>query len=423
MVQGLSVVAAMIRVRLRAHRARALTSSAESGALMNHLLDISSASALIDSLSALVGEESVAGLSITSSFHAVGPTVTPPAGTVDGDAQGLFELPDGRRAATLDSWGSQARRWSIALSRNADTLGLPRIRLTATRDDEVVLDSDSYLWSHRHVDAVFRSNAAAVDRAFVEAGLPDRYRDIAYATSQDADALLRWFPQSLICGWWDSHTGKAAAGAKATATALKLPEPGAFVPNSIGARTARAMSSEILAKGVSLRTRYAARVDPIFGAMPTKGKSAGAKISSLGFGSIPPIAAPKDVTFEAIEGTTWLSFTMLRRLGFAEPDRARSALVVLALTGIELSSRDLHLRSGTDLILDAREASLEIHGAGRVAISLPSREVLMEATRLLSGELGWSTLTVDLSDSKNLHRLLALSAQEQEQEQDKVQDA
>lgn len=383
---------------------------------MNRTLDASSASALIDSITTLVSDEQVAGLAVRSTFHAVGTTVTPPAGTVGATPdQGFFQLPDGRKAVTLDSWGAQARRWSFALGRHAEELGLPRIRFVADLGDRT-FESDSYEWSHRHSDAIFRSHAAFVDAAFEAEGLPDRYRDIAFATREQPDALLKWSPLSIVCGWWDSHTGKNAAEAKKTATTLKLPEPDAFVTNSGGARSARAMTSEIVAKGVSLRTRYAARVDSIFGSMPTKGASKGAKISSLGFGSIPPVAAPKDVTFEEIEGTTWLSFTMLRRYGFTDPGKARTALVLLALAGMELSSRDLHLRVGSDLVLDARTANLEIHGAGPVDVALPEQDVLLEALRSMASDLGWRTLTVDLSGSKNLPKLLAMSAQEQEQD-------
>ena len=366
---------------------------------------------LINDVVDLVNDPQVAGLSVRSVYRALGLTLTPPAGTISpggkaGDGQGIFELPDGTKGVTIDSWGSQARRWSNAVAAGLEEAGLPAIEFYADlgQDGPQMLPNSSWTWSHKHADALFRVHAKQVRDEGVD------YDAIAQASAECADALLQWFPNSIVTGWWNSHSGKAATGAPAKAKGLGLPDPSAFAGSPHASKSARVMVSEIVAKGVALRTRYAARVDPVFGAMPAKAGGTGkGKLSELGFGSIPPSAAPKDVTFESVEGSSWVSFTRLRAFGFEtfDADRARAAMVLLALYGLQRGVHDLHLRSGTDLILDERTVTLERHGAGSSAFDLPDVETLAQALRIFADEFGWQRIRVDLSSSSNLKHLLS----------------
>ena len=64
-------------------------------------------------IGALMEEGAVAGISVTSQYDSLsGMTVTPPAGTIrqDGEIVGFFKTVKGKKAATIDSWGSQASR-------------------------------------------------------------------------------------------------------------------------------------------------------------------------------------------------------------------------------------------------------------------------------------------------------------------------
>ena len=64
-------------------------------------------------IGALMDDNAVAGISVTSEYESLlGMTVTPPAGTIrqEGEVIGFFETFDGKKAATIDSGQSLQRR-------------------------------------------------------------------------------------------------------------------------------------------------------------------------------------------------------------------------------------------------------------------------------------------------------------------------
>ena len=70
-------------------------------------------------IGALMEDSAVAGISLTSKYDSLaGMTVTPPAGTIrqEGEVVGVFGTFDGKKAATIDSWGSQASRCEALLA-------------------------------------------------------------------------------------------------------------------------------------------------------------------------------------------------------------------------------------------------------------------------------------------------------------------
>lgn len=388
----------------------------------------SSSSNILDLIDDLISDDSdAAGISFITQYRSVSETVTPPAGTLamkdagDGTKkpESFFRLPDGRYAVSLDSWGSQANRFESALLRHKDDLGLPLITFVRTVDDREESAGNSLTWSHRQSDVTFRVGRLAAAKA----GVP--FDDIQQATPSCADALLGWFPQSLIFGWWNSHSKvneekwrqlHVKAGLPANEKELTSPT-GA---NSDAHRSARAVSSEIIAKGVALRTRHAARVDNVFGPVKSK-KDAKDKgdgkgpLAQLGFGSIPPASAPKDVSYDSIEGRTFVSLTRLRQFGFSDPNNTvtyRKVLVLLALAGIVAAQRETLLRSGTDLIVQEGgvTVSVERHGAASEAVTLPKFEEVAAALRaaVAAAGLEWHTrqVTVDVTDIKLIETVL-----------------
>ena len=98
-------------------------------------------------IGALMEEGAVAGISVTSQYDSLsGMTVTPPAGTIrqDGEIVGFFKTAKGKKAATIDTWGSQASRCEVLLASRfrggtstlAEVLGFPMVVLV-DEDGEV----------------------------------------------------------------------------------------------------------------------------------------------------------------------------------------------------------------------------------------------------------------------------------------------
>lgn len=346
---------------------------------------------VIATLKQLVADRDVAGISVQTAYGSPNHTVTPAAGQIPLDAilkdstpSGLFKLPDGRQAISIDTWASQANRVEAAIKAVAERINYPLFNITGLNIPVTSLD-----FPHRHADAHWRLLADAPEFASVPLD------DIARATVEDAAALLAWFPTSVLCGWWHSQTppsakkgekGKTIAGldllvaAGAAETRVR--------PLMTMTRSSRVLSSEILAKGVTVRQRFAARVDP-FGALPGGNDT---KYSVLGLGSLPPSVGPKDVTFEQIEGKAFVSLSYLRRFNFGDGDATVNGQVLttaLGLLGLILANQDLHLRSGADLIITGRTAAVEAVGAA-TQVDLPDVDTLIEVVRTLGVSAGWT---------------------------------
>jgi len=346
---------------------------------------------LINTVRALIADPTVAGISIRTWYSSTGPTVTPPAGTLVHDGKdsesAFFTLPDGRKAITIDSWGSQARRASLGIKRHADQLGYPLV--TVYSDDDRIPDTTSLDWSHRHADATWR----AVAPEATAAGIP--FEHIRDSHIGEGDALLEHMPMSIVSGFWDSHTAsdkEKAIGATADLKALSERLKG-WGKASERRRASRILTSEIIATGAAPRARFAARVDALFGAVQLEGAS------NYGLGSIPPQKAVKDVTFDTIEGTAFISFTYLRRWHFPKHgDNGRAVVALLALAAHLVANEDLHLRTGSDLVVENVMASVARHGSEDQPLALPTFDEVAAATRDASADLGWQARRVRISD-------------------------
>lgn len=365
-------------------------------------------------IGALMDDNAVAGISVTSEYESLlGMTVTPPAGTIrqEGEVVGFFETFDGEKAATIDSWGSQASRCEALLASRfrggtstlAEVLGFPMVVLL---DEEGEVLTTSVELSHRQADATWRLIRDELTGKGVD------FEGIQNATRSQPDALLVGFPTAIPFGWWHSQTkrsqkaadkankgGNKEGGKNARElNATRDKYLGYYVMDPAESRSARLFTSEIVATGVSERRRMAAKTDPLFAAVGKEVKIQGVELSNLGLGSMPPAKvakAPSDLTYEFIKGKAFFSLAGLRTFAFSRPEPARALVVSLTLLLYRLLQERLDLRAGAELRL--REPGLEVkverHGAPSEPLALPEVDELVDLVRDLGQEIGWNGAT------------------------------
>ena len=366
-------------------------------------------------IGALMEDSAVAGISVTSKYDSLaGMTVTPPAGTIrqDGKIVGFFKTAKGKKAATIDTWGSQASRCEVLLASRfrggtstlAEVLGFPLVVLV-DEDGEVLTTSVEL--SHRQADATWR----LIRDELTDKGID--FEGIQNATRSQPDALLTGFPTAIPFGWWHSQTKRSQKAAdkanqggskEGGKNARELNETrdkylGYYVMNPAESRSARLFTSEIIATGVSERRRVAGKTDPLFAATSNKTTIRGVKLSALGIGSLPPLdisEAPSDLTYDSIVGKAFFSLAGLRAFAFSRPEPARALVVSLTLLLYRLLQERLDLRAGAELCL--REPGLEVkverHGAPSEPLALPEVDELVDLVRDLGQEIGWNGATV-----------------------------
>ena len=379
-------------------------------------------------IGALMDDNAVAGISVTSEYESLlGMTVTPPAGTIrqEGEVVGFFETFDGKKAATIDSWGSQASRCEALLASRfrggtstlAEVLGFPMVVLL---DEEGEVLTTSVELSHRQADATWRLIRDELTGKGVD------FEGIQNATRSQPDALLVGFPTAIPFGWWHSQTkrsqkaadkankgGNKEGGKNARElNATRDEYLGYYVMDPAESRSARLFTSEIVATGVSERRRMAAKTDPLFAAVGKEVKIQGVELSNLGLGSMPPAKvakAPSDLTYEFIKGKAFFSLAGLRTFAFSRPEPARALVVSLTLLLYRLLQERLDLRAGAELRL--REPGLEVmverHGAPSEPLALPEVDELVDLVRDLGQEIGWNgATTVTITHDSPLGKII-----------------
>ena len=379
-------------------------------------------------IGALMDDNAVAGISVTSEYESLlGMTVTPPAGTIrqEGEVVGFFETFDGKKAATIDSWGSQASRCEALLASRfrggtstlAEVLGFPMVVLL---DEEGEVLTTSVELSHRQADATWRLIRDELTGKGVD------FEGIQNATRSHPDALLVGFPTAIPFGWWHSQTkrsqkaadkankgGNKEGGKNARElNATRDEYLGYYVMDPAESRSARLFTSEIVATGVSERRRMAAKTDPLFAAVGKEVKIQGVELSNLGLGSMPPAKvakAPSDLTYEFIKGKAFFSLAGLRTFAFSRPEPARALVVSLTLLLYRLLQERLDLRAGAELRL--REPGLEVkverHGAPSESLALPEVDELVDLVRDLGQEIGWNgATTVTITHNSPLGKII-----------------
>lgn len=263
----------------------------------------------------------------------------------------------------LDAVQSQANRFEAALQDALDRgrLRLPVIRVVFPEDIARELGPITSLTApHRCYDAILRDSDLDGTR-FPKSGIG---RALSAARPANATALLRWCPTALIFGAWDSTGARGGMGAK----------------------FARAVTSEIVGIGSRPGVRTSSRIDPlgIRAQVPVavssddrsdwrlaeEGEKGAKKPSEVNHGNVlPTIDEIGGVTIDWAEQTWVLSAVALRRYRFPidgsnDEERdllGRTALFALALAARALARDDgLFLRSRCHLVPVPGESRLEV---------------------------------------------------------------
>jgi CRISPR-associated protein Csb1 len=249
----------------------------------------------------------------------------------------------------IDNEPSQANRLEAALEQHRVDLGLPEIVLdlapVGALPPHLPGQISSFRFPHRNADAYLRD--AMLDGAkFLNTEMGTA---IFAATADNPEALLRWFPQALLFGFWQSHLGKKRSQAKLAR---------AWVSEIIGIEPASTIVRRLGLKG-----------DPLNLSVPEEkvefdqdaqdewhlaGPGRRPKLADIGHGQVPVTgedAALAAVSFREVVQQAFVSFAALRRVrpeaGAAE---ARALLASLGLVAhVAAFGRPFSLRSGAEL--------------------------------------------------------------------------
>lgn len=248
---------------------------------------------------------------------------------------------------TIDNTPSQANRLEAALETHRGELGLPEFRLDLSDLEplppHVPRAVSSLRFPHRNADAYLRdSQLDGVDFRKTDVG-----RAVFDATADSADALMRWFPQALLFGFWQSHLGKKGSQAKLARS---------WVSEIVGLNPAAKEVRTLGVKGDPLNLSAPGSVVYDENAAESwelvdKGKK---NLSDIGHGQVPfsdDDAALSGVSFEEIVQRSSVSFASLRRVHTSMGSGyARAVLVALGLVAhLGAFGRSFSLRSGAEL--------------------------------------------------------------------------
>lgn len=353
---------------------------------------------------------------------------------------------DGKDVPTvlLDSVASQANRMEEALlaAWQQRKLDFPVIGVDFAEDPSLAdLGSITSLQApHRIADAILR-DATSADGKVLFRDLPEG-RAYTEASPRNATAVYLLCPTALIFGVWDSTGPKGGLGAK----------------------FARALTSEIVAFGASAGRKVSSRIDPlgIQGNVPIyhrkddetdwtinaeeakqekgkpvafsrKGSEGKGKASAVNHSNIPPSvdAFAGGITFDHAEHTVVLSLPALRRLRLvtgldgkplgqrdAAERAARVALAALALAAIvHQRAQGYDLRSRCLLVPEGALALEIVRPDGTsepVALTVDEANELVKAAEQAAraAGLGWEREPVKLKAAPKLVALIKKSRAE-----------
>ena len=260
----------------------------------------------------------------------------------------------------IDNVPAQANRLEDALRQHRESVGIPELVLDLAEltglPAHLPKRLSSLQFPHRNADAYLR-DALLDGEDFLRTELG---KALFTATPQECGALVAWFPQSLLYGFWQSHLGKKRANTK---------HARAWVSEIIGWRPASAETKNMGLKGDPLnlttgkddlevtsnkddRTKWDVGKRAVEGGKPDK-------LSEIGHGQVPLMRegdlAAAAVSFARVTQRATVSFAQLRRVGLgngsADADAAmRALLVALGLYAHQLAfGRGFALRSGGEL--------------------------------------------------------------------------
>lgn len=317
----------------------------------------------------------------------------------------------------IDNVPSQANRLEAAIQQHVAGSGLPELVLdlgaVAGLPAHLPRSLSSWQFPHRNADAYLR-DAELDGVAFPNTELGEA---IFAATPWSAAALVSWFPQALLYGFWQSHLGKKRANTK---------HARAWVSEILGWRPASTDTKVLGLKGdpLNLNTDETVTSNPDdrqdwgLGKAKVEGGKAD-KLSEMGHGQVPFMregdAAPAGVSFARVTQSATLSFAQLRRVSLgdgANPEAdaaARALIVALGLFGhVHAFGRGFALRSGADLQPMTTDVSWLGSSLEEVALpSLSGSGALLEAARANAQACGvaldgWGQPALVLTPRENL---------------------
>jgi CRISPR-associated protein Csb1 len=276
---------------------------------------------------------------------------------------GRKEPPEAVRVVVIDNVPSQANRLEAALQTLRGALGLPEMVLDLSGFDlppHLPKQLSSFQFPHRQADAYLR-DATLDGQPFPRTPLG---QSLFRATADNPVAILEWFPQAALYGFWQSHLGKKRSQAKLARSWVS--EIVGYSPATTGTK-ALGLKGDPLNLSIDERAEY----DPedLIGGEPWKvveGEKKGGggrtkeRLSELGHGQVPvniAEAAPAAISFARIEQLSTVSFAGLRRIwaesGATGPGAnaaARALLVAIGLAAhVAAFGRSFSLRSGCEL--------------------------------------------------------------------------
>lgn len=290
----------------------------------------------------------------------------------------------------IDNVPSQANRLEDALRRHRESIGIPEIVLDLAGLSELPVHLPSRLSSlqfpHRNADAYLRDSQKD-GNDFVDTKVG---KAILEATPWSCGALVSWFPQALLYGFWQSHLGKK--GIQTKHARAWVSEIVGWKPAATGTR-AMVLKGDPLNLSVDEKIRFSAENQKEWG-FGTAAKVAGwknGKLSEIGHGQALSMkeadASPASVSFERITQRATLSLAQLRRIsleadGESETEElarrnkaTRALLVALGLHAHTLAfGKGFALRSGAELrpakttvtwLGGTRDSEVEIDGAAQ----------------------------------------------------------
>jgi len=261
----------------------------------------------------------------------------------------------------IDNVPSQANRLEEALRCHRAAIAMPELILDLSNlahlPAHLPRQLSSLQFPHRNGDAYLR-DATLNGKDFIRTELG---KSIFAATAEKCGALVAWFPQALLYGFWQSHLGKKRANTKHARTWVS--EIIGWQPASTETRTFGVKGDPLnlsIEETVSVNVDDQTKWDIVPGSKSSDGKNPKGKkkkLSEIGHGQVPftdKDAALGPVSFSRITQRATLSFAQLRRLSLgqgADADTAmRALLVALGLHAHQLAfGRGFVLRSGAAL--------------------------------------------------------------------------
>lgn len=359
----------------------------------------------LEELKKLVEEDAVAirGRAVLEPAGGPGDKVFPPSHSVDKSANKpgakyAFELR--RRDSSdvpcvlLDSVQSQANRMEEALQSlwSDKMLTLPVIEVDMSRVAPDIGKLTSLTVPHRVADALFRDSLLG-ETLFRSSDIGRSFTD---ASTRNAGPLFKVCPTGLVFGIWDSTGPKGGLGAK-FARALTSEIVGIGVlpgrktasridPSSIVTRSATIYVSADPELSGSPWTYDVLEARPIDPKKPPKSaedaslvqkwgnKEKAGKPSSINHSNVPPTIddLAGGVTIDYAEHTIVLSLAALRRLGFVEGGpQARAVLAALGLVAVLAAQKRGHDLRSRCLLIPRKGEALALEAVARDGLTTP----------------------------------------------------